>query len=160
MSDVDDIASGFGGDSNLEKIEAFDESTTTLFLQQLGISAQRAKQLRFDNGEAYCLSWAAEELGLEIDIWVTRCFSYDLGQLLLEPEKSPVLKAYQEHVDEYATDDTRYMIFKAYGVGRLVVMSKQPVGRAYLCAMSGDALVYVTTFKNLFSDLFGSENEL
>lgn len=160
MSDVDDLVSGFGGDSDSEKVEAFDESTTTLILQQMGIPTQRIKQLRWDNGEAYGLSWLTEEMSLEIDLWAARCFEFNLGHLLTAPAKSPILKAYQEHVDGYETNHDRFMVFKAYGVGRLVAMSRKPQGRAYVCALSGDVPVYVTTFKNLFSDLFGSENEL
>lgn len=159
MSDADTIAAGFGN-SDSEKVEAFDESTTTLILQQLGIVSQRVKQLRWDNGDAFCLSWLTEEMGLGIDLWASRFFDYDLGQLLTAPEKSPVVKAYREHVEAYVTNDDRFMVFKAYGVGRLVAMSRQPVGRPYVCILSGDMLVYITTFKNLFSDIFGNENEL
>jgi hypothetical protein len=160
MTDADEAMSMFKADSAQDKVEAFDESTTSLFLQQLGIVPQRVKQLLYDNGEAYCLSWAAEELGLEIDLWAARFFNYDLGQLLLAPQKSPVIKAYQEHVEEYATENPRFMIFKAYDVGRLVAMSTLPENRPYICAVPGEAPVYITAFKNLFSDLFGSENDL
>jgi hypothetical protein len=160
MTDADEAMSMFKADSADEKVEAFDESTTTLFLQQLGIVPQRVKQLRYDNGEAFCLSWAAGELGLEIDIWASRFFNYDLGQLLLAPQKSPVIKAYQEHVEEYDTDSPRFMIFKAYDVGRLVAMSGLPEQRPYICAVPGDNPVYITTFKTLFSDMFGSEHDL
>ncbi len=160
VTDADDVASMFRADSSQEKVEAFDESTTTLFLQQLGIVPQRIKQLRYDCGEAFCLSWAAEELGLEIDIWASRFFNYDLGQLLLEPHKSPVVKMYNEHVEESDNELQRFMIFKAYDVGRLVAMSERPENRPYVCAFQADSPVYITPFKTLFSDIFGSEHDL
>jgi hypothetical protein len=160
MSDVDDVAGAFGSDSSQEKVEAFDESTTKLLLQQLGVVPQRVKQLRYDHGDAFCLSWAVEELGLEMDIWAARFFNYDLGQLLLEPFKSPVVKAYQEHCKETSCELPRYMIFKAYDVGRLVATSERPENRPYICAVPGEDPVYITAFKNLFSDILGSEHDL
>lgn len=160
MSDVDGLADEFRANRDQEKVESFDVSTTSLLLQQLGLSAQRVKQLRYDNGEAYCLSWATEELNLHADIWAARFFEYDLGQLLLAPQKSPVIQAYQERCAEIDTDAPRYMIFKAYDVGRLVATSALPQNRPYLCAVPGDSPVYITAFKNLFSETFGSDNEL
>lgn len=160
MTDADDAAAMLQADSSAEKIEAFDESTTTLLLTQLGICMQRIKQLRFDHGDAYCLSWAVEELSLGVDLWADRFFNYDLGGLLLAPGKSPVIKAYQAHVEEYPTDMQRFMVFKAYNIGRLVAMCSRPENRPYICAVPGDNPVYITSFHNLFTDLFGSDYDL
>lgn len=156
----DDIASFFKADSDIEKIEEFERSTAALILAQVGISAARAKQLKYEYGEAFTLPWVAESLGWNIELWATRCFSFNVADLLLNPRKSPIVKIYQDHIAETNAELPYYMVFKAYEIGRLVAMSVPPTDRPYICTFVGDPGMYITSFKNLFSDLFGSENEL
>jgi hypothetical protein len=156
MSD-DLIDSYFRAASEDEKIEAFDASTTSMILKQLGVDAGRIRQLQSEYGTAYGLSWLTEELGLDADIWAYRFFNYNIKDALLNPAKTPILKAYDEHLESADASVTHYMIFKAFDIGRLVAMSAIPPNRPYLCMRQGDAAVYVTTFPSLFSDIFGDD---
>jgi hypothetical protein len=161
MSEVDDLASSyFDSASDDERLEQFDVSTAKLVLKQLGIPPEKIKYVEYEFGPAFGLQWVAESIPLEIDLWSTRSFKYDIGQLLTAPYKSPIVKSYLEHIEENPSDLPRYMVFRAYDIGRLVAMSEPPKDRAYIHVLIGDPCLYITTFNHLFSNNFGSECEL
>lgn len=157
MSEDIDVDSFFNAASEDEKIEAFDASTTSLILKQLGVAPQRIRQLQSEYGPAYGLSWLTEELGLVADIWASRFFNYNIQGALIHPSKTPILQAYDEHLESADASVSHYMVFKAFGIGRLVAMSDIPPERPYLCMRQGDDAVYITTFPSLFSDIFGAD---
>jgi predicted amidohydrolase YtcJ len=67
-----------------------------------------------------------------------------------------------EHIDMIHPDDLpRYMVFRANKVGRLVGMSHPPPGRAYVCCpIAPDIQMFVTTFPQLFLEIFGEADEI
>jgi len=154
----DPIADYFNAASDDEKQEAFDASTTSLILRQIGVPAKRVTQLQHEYGPAYGLSWLTETLGLSVDLWSTRIFDYNINDVFLAPRKSPVLAAYDEHVKDADPDLPHYMVFKAFKLGRLVAMSEAPTDRTYICARQGENGVYVALFQNLFLSIFGEHD--
>jgi hypothetical protein len=150
----------FSADTEDEKIEAFDASTAALILRQMGASPARVRTLQGEYGEAFGTEWLTDAYGLAVDLWVTRCFNYSFETLFTKPTKCPVLAKYDEHVAERTDDLDRYMVFKAYGMGRMVATSKVPARRPYICSRQGDSPVFIASFDHFFTDLFGEDLDL
>lgn len=160
MSDADDAANFFRSATDDERIEQFDTSTAKLMLKQFGMTPEKIRYTEYEYGEAFNVQWVVDNTPLDADVWVTRSFKYDVKDFLIDPRKSPIIKTYMQHIEENPSDDLpRFMVFKAYDIGRLVVMSEPPKERPYIHALIDTPLAYITTFNHLFSEIFGSDHD-
>jgi len=153
---MNDIADNFRALTDDEKIENFEESTTTAILKQLGVRNSFVQKLRSEYGPAFGLDWLNERFN-GCTSKATRFFNYRLDDLLTaKSEKSPVVAGYKDawNLFDNSADDRLMVVFKAADVGRLVATNK-PVPRTYVHIITKDISFYVTTFAGLYTELYG-----
>lgn len=158
MSDVDNILANFRAQTDDEKQDSFEVSTTALILQQLGVRPVCVRTLKETHGPSFGVEYLNEVF--------TRCVTktqrfmhYNLGELLEPKLKHPVVAGYKEKYDEFIAtgdDDERLMVvFKASGIGRLVASNQPFTERTYLAINVAPVQFYITTFTKLYTELYG-----
>lgn len=153
---MNDVAEGFRALTNDEKIENFEESTTSAVLKQLGVRNGIVHKLKLDYGPAFGLDWLNDRFD-GCTTKATRFFHYRLDDLLTaKADKSPVVDGYKQAWNGVDLEpEARLMVvFKATDVGRLVA-TNLPVKRTYVHIITKDISFYVTTFAGLYTDLYG-----
>lgn len=157
----DDVIATFSSSSEEERQFAFEQSTLTLVLKQLGAPDGYVKGVRREKEEGYTFDWFNNEFGLDAYVTARRCFRFSLENIFRRPSKSPVLQMYKDVIadSEDWTGQHLVLVFKAYELGRLVLTTMPLDDRTYVHVDTGGIYFNVTTFAGFFSEHFGTPLE-
>lgn len=151
MSLKDQISDAFGGNTDEEKLEAFEQSTIAMVCRQLGAKPGWVKHTQRDLGPEFGSDWFNELNAIDPAVYTTRVLRFNFEQLYTKPTKHPITEAYKEVEDS----DPFYLCFKVYGLGRMIATALDVGNRTHLCIRAGATSFNVTPFAGYFSDVYG-----
>jgi hypothetical protein len=155
---------GFGLLTQDEKLENFERSTLKLILGQMGFSKPSIKKFE-DLNENFTTEWFNQEFLAEDKLVITRIFKFNITDILLKPNKSEVIEAFNKELDAFVDANGKStghltMVFKVDGVGRMVATTWPDFSTPALLVPSKYSEYYITTFPGFFGDWLGEDNEL
>ncbi len=153
----EDFLGAFSAKTDDEKQEAFEESTLSVVLRELGASAKRIRYLKEELGPAYGFDWFNDQQLINEYVYAARCFTFSFSGLFTKPEKNPLITMYQDMRATAPDGSPHAVIFKCYDIGRILITNMSVTTATHLCVrLTENDSFNVLSAKGFFSSRYGN----
>lgn len=162
MSGEEFLESAFGRDSDLEKVEQFEQSTLKLLLRRIGWTKRDIDIEAAELGPGFTFDWFNEQGLADFPIFADRCFHFNIQELLTKPLKCPLIQQFHERWVANGREDMA-VIFKAFNLGRIVVTKSVERTHGAPCIVTliePETPVYIQTWDVFCPTHFTEEEEV
>lgn len=157
---TDDFMQSLGASLEEEKVEAFEQSTLSLVLKQLGATPKYIRKLQAELGPAYNFAWFNEQQFISPLLSADRCFSFNFEEIFTKPGKSPVVKMVEADMQILDPEDDSTgmcIIFKCYKLGRLIATNIRLAEYTHIHVAVRDIRLNIVPFSRFFGDRYGQD---
>lgn len=146
------------GGRKIAKNIAFEQSSLGYILRQIGYTARQVKGLQRDLGEGFGFDWFNTEGLIYAHVESVRIFDFNFEDILFKAENHPISRHMKTVFSsgEISPDDAFCLVFKAYGLGRMVATTLDVDDYTHIHVKLSDYSYSITPFTGFFKSKFGN----